>query len=156
MRRTIRYQAAIVREDQLLLLRITDLPTGATFWLLPGGGREAGETEEACVRREVYEETFLRVSVERLLFDYPDIDGGAYDYLRTFLCRVVEGEAQPGYEPEVDTDEHRTIQEVRWFDLRDSGAWAPLLLADPFMLGQLGRLRTSLGYGATPAAVRAT
>ena len=53
LRRDVRYQAAIVREDHVLLLKVVDIDSGAMFWLLPGGGREGGESEEACVQREV-------------------------------------------------------------------------------------------------------
>ncbi|HVD01229.1 MAG TPA: NUDIX domain-containing protein [Candidatus Dormibacteraeota bacterium] len=36
-------------------------------WELPGGGLEAGESPEACLSREVREETGLEISVEGLL-----------------------------------------------------------------------------------------
>src|SRR5215208_1762601 len=98
LRRDVRYQAAIVHEDQLLLLKVVDRDSGAAFWLLPGGGREAGETEEACVQREVREETFLEVAVVRALFEAPDPPGGIYERLRTYLCHVIGGEARPGIE----------------------------------------------------------
>jgi hypothetical protein len=39
-RRDVRYQAAIVREDHVLLLKVVDIGSGAMFWVLPGGGRE--------------------------------------------------------------------------------------------------------------------
>jgi 8-oxo-dGTP pyrophosphatase MutT (NUDIX family) len=65
LRRDVRYQAAIVREDHVLLLKVVDLDGGAMFWVLPGGGREADETEEACVQREVREEIELAVAVVR-------------------------------------------------------------------------------------------
>lgn len=48
--RDTRYQAAVVDAGRLLLLRC--VPHGeAGFWVLPGGGREAGESAEACVCR---------------------------------------------------------------------------------------------------------
>jgi len=72
LRRDVRYQAAIVREDHVLLLKVVDIDSGAMFWVLPGGGREAGETEEACVQREVREETELAVAVVRPLFEVPE------------------------------------------------------------------------------------
>src|SRR6266511_338172 len=100
LRRDVRYQAAIIHENHVLLLKVIDAETGAMFWLLPGGGREAGESEEACVRREVREETELEVSVLRPLFEAPDGPGGIYNRLRTYLCQVVGGEARPGIEPE--------------------------------------------------------
>src|SRR5262245_38519648 len=112
MKRTIRYQAAIIRNDHLLLLKVTDFTTGQTFWVIPGGGREEGETEMDCVRREVLEETYLHVEVERLLVDEPGIPGDMYQRLKTYLCQVVGGEAQPGIEPEVDTADQMTISAI--------------------------------------------
>src|SRR5262245_4705614 len=99
LRRDVRYQAAILHEDHVLLLKVVDVESGATFWVLPGGGREKGESEEACVQREVREETELEVAVVRPLFELPDGPGGIYDRLRTYLCHVVGGEARPGIEP---------------------------------------------------------
>ena len=148
LRRDVRYQAAIVHEDQVLLLKVVDADSGAVFWLLPGGGREPGETEEACVQREVREETELEVTVIRSLFEVPDHPGGIYDRLRTYLCHVIGGQARPGIEPEVDTDSHRTIRAVGWFNLRHPMTWDPLVLADPITLPLLHQVRDMLGYAA--------
>jgi len=49
----------------VLLLKVVDIDSGAMFWLLPGGGRKVGESEEACVQREVREETGREVAVVR-------------------------------------------------------------------------------------------
>ena len=146
LRRDVRYQAAIVREDHVLLLKVVDIDSGAMFWLLPGGGREKGESEEACVRREVHEETQLAVAVVRPLFEVPDHPGGIYDRLRTYLCHVTGGEARPGIEPKVDTPEHTTIREVGWFDLRAPTTWNALVRGDPITMSLLRQLRASLGY----------
>jgi len=62
-----RYQGAIVNEQQILLIRHKEPASGQSYWLLPGGGKEDGETEEGCVIREIREETHLEVKVERLL-----------------------------------------------------------------------------------------
>ncbi len=154
MSRTIRYQAAILHEDHVLLIKAWDhVGDGARFWLIPGGGREPGESEEACVVREAFEETQLEVVVERLLYEEADFPGSMYQRLRTYACRVVRGVAQPGTEPEVDTADRVTIQEVRWFDLRDERAWDAMVLNDPITYPRLQRLRMALGYGANePAA----
>src|SRR5262245_17417385 len=103
MRRSIRYQAAIVFEDRLLLLKVLDRRTGRLFWVFPGGGREAGETEEECIEREVREETYLAVAVARFLFEVPDVPEGNYDRLRTYLCTIQEGAPHPGTEPKSTT-----------------------------------------------------
>src|SRR5688572_28165420 len=146
MKRTIRYQAAIIQYDHLLLLKATDFTDGQTFWVIPGGGREEGETEADCVRREVLEETHLQVKVERLLLDEPNIPDNIYQRFKTYLCQIVGGEARPGIEPEVDTADQVTITAIGWFDLRQPSLWDPLALNDPFTYSLLQRLRLALGY----------
>src|SRR5437660_554305 len=96
--RDCRYQAAIVRGDQILLVRHREHSGGRSYWLLPGGGRNPHESEEACVIREVLEETHLEVAVVALLLDQDSTDG-IYRRWKTFHCRVVAGDARPGAEP---------------------------------------------------------
>jgi 8-oxo-dGTP diphosphatase len=52
---------AILVGDQVVALQRDDLPglDYAGHWDLPGGGRETGETPEACVLRELHEELGL-------------------------------------------------------------------------------------------------
>jgi 8-oxo-dGTP pyrophosphatase MutT (NUDIX family) len=143
----IRYQAAIVDQDRVLLLLALDFPSGKTFWLFPGGGILEGETPEACVQREVFEETSLQVEVQRLILDVEDIPESAYYRLHTYLCAVREGKAMPGIEPEVDLPGQNTIQEVGWFDLRFPATCPALMVQDPITYPQMQRLREALGYG---------
>jgi 8-oxo-dGTP pyrophosphatase MutT (NUDIX family) len=149
MLRDIRYQGAIVRNHHLLLIRHQDhAADGRTYWLLPGGGRETDETEEACVAREMSEETGLDVTVERLLLDETtEATARVYQRRRTYLCRADRGEAQPGYEPEPEVSAMYGIVEVRWFDLRDAAGWDPLMTADAITYPQVRRIQAALGYG---------
>jgi len=147
MRRSIRYQGAVVLAENLLLLKVLDRQTGNLFWLFPGGGREPGETVEQCVEREVWEETSLRVAVTRFLFEVPDIPEGIYDRLRTYLCVVQAGVARPGIEPEVDEDGHPpTIQDIGWFHLRQPETWDALLQEGEITYAMLQQVRAALGY----------
>jgi 8-oxo-dGTP diphosphatase len=59
--------AVLVRGRVLVMLRDDrpDIPFPA-HWDLPGGGREGGETPEACVLRETEEELGLRFDAVRL------------------------------------------------------------------------------------------
>ena len=146
MRRSIRYQAAVVLDEHLLLLKVLDRQTGERFWLFPGGGREAGETAEQCVEREVWEETHLRVAVTRFLFEVPDIPEGSYDWLRTYLCEVQAGTARPGIEPEVDGEGQPIIQDIGWFHLRRPETWDGLLREDEITYRMLQQVRAVLGH----------
>lgn len=71
MERIVRCQAAIIHEGDILLVKHLNHTTGNVYWWFPGGGMKSGETKEACVIREVREETNLAVKVERLLFERP-------------------------------------------------------------------------------------
>ncbi|MGH3359745.1 MAG: NUDIX domain-containing protein [Nocardioidaceae bacterium] len=66
LQRTAAY-ARIVRDDALLLTRISANGHHTGQWTLPGGGVDHGERPRDAVVREVYEETGLRASVGRLL-----------------------------------------------------------------------------------------
>lgn len=146
MSRIIRYQGAIVHDEKLLLIRQRHHKTGESYWLLPGGGIEEGESEEECVEREMWEETNLRVTVERLLFDLPTEPGDAYKRRQTFLCSVISGTAAPGHEPEEDAAASYGIVEVGWFDLRAENGWSAVAKADSITYPQLLAVQKALGY----------
>ena len=148
MPRIIRCQGAIVRDHQLLLIQHREHASGYAYWLFPGGGQEGAETEAECVVREMREETGLDVAAERLLFQTPVHEPGDYKWRRTYLCRVLSGEAAPGYEPELDASDFYGISAVAWFDLRDPAAWDPQVLADPITRPQVEQIRAALGYAA--------
>jgi ADP-ribose pyrophosphatase YjhB (NUDIX family) len=147
--RHTRYQAAILVGRQILLIRHRHHDTGRTYWLLPGGGREPGETEEECVRREMREETGLEVRVERLLCVHDtDHAGPGYMQHKTYLCTPVAGEASPGYEPEEEASAIYGIVEVRWVDLWDESGWDDLMRSDAITNDNLARVRAALGGAA--------
>jgi 8-oxo-dGTP pyrophosphatase MutT (NUDIX family) len=143
--RDTRYQAAIMRGREILLIRHQHHTGGRTYWLLPGGGREPGESEEECVLREMREETGLEVRIARLLCQHdstwPD---PIYLHYKTYLCTPVAGEASPGYEPEIEASSVYAIAEVRWFDLWDESNWDALLYTDEITLSNLNRVRAAL------------
>lgn len=148
MRRETRYQGAIILDDHILLVKHREHDTGRSYWLLPGGGREAGETEETCVQREAQEETGLTVSVERLLLDEDDVPFEIYyKRLKTYLCRVEGGSAKPGYDPEIESARQHEIAEVRWLALRGWALWDDSMTNDAIIFPLLQRIRAVLGYG---------
>lgn len=76
----------VVRDDgRVLVIRRADNGT----WEPPGGVLELDERPEDGAVREVFEETGIRVSVERLTGVYKNISRGVVALV--FLCRPVDG-----------------------------------------------------------------
>jgi len=131
--RHTRYQAAVVQNGAILLVRC-QFVDGSASWMLPGGGREDDEDDVECVVREVAEETLLCVRVERLLSDMPaQPPDGTYTRWRTYLCTVVSGEAGPGG----GEGSSATLTEVTWLPLSDQQRWPDDIRADLFLYPQL-------------------
>jgi 8-oxo-dGTP pyrophosphatase MutT (NUDIX family) len=144
-RREIRYQAAVVDGGWLLLLHC--VPRGEEgFWVLPGGGREPGESETACVAREVCEEAGVEVAVGPLLYEIPaEPPDGTYVRWRTYLCHVTRGEPAPG-----GGEGWADLTAIRWLPLDQPEQWEPALRADPFLYPQLLRIAAALHRTPSP------
>lgn len=79
----------VVREDgRVLAIRRADNGT----WEPPGGVLELGETVEAGVRREVFEETGVDVQVDRLTGVYKNMTRGIVALV--FRCHPIGGAEQ--------------------------------------------------------------
>jgi len=96
------YQAVVVRAGKVALAVRDDL----RGWELPGGNARPGESAEAALVREVFEETGLDVAIERHVGDYVR-SGFRPHTARVYRCRVLRGQLRPSRETPV----------VRWFEL---------------------------------------
>jgi len=90
---SIEVSAALIFHEGKLL--ITQRHAGAHLgglWEFPGGKREAGETFEACLVREIREELGVEIAVgelfEEVRHDYPEKSV----HLKFFVCRLIFGE----------------------------------------------------------------
>ena len=89
------FAAAVIIDQQENILLVKTTYQRLHPWGLPGGSLEYGEHPEEAVVREVWEETSLRVCIEKLLLInswLPDRVGLYY------LCRITEGTFQPSDE----------------------------------------------------------
>jgi 8-oxo-dGTP diphosphatase len=73
-----RASAVILREDQILMVQIED--GDRSWWCLPGGTIEPGETPEQAAVRELREELNLQVVPRRRLYAAPMPDRAGMDY----------------------------------------------------------------------------
>jgi len=70
LKRDTRVQIVIVENGKFILLKHLIKSDNRTFWGLPGGGREEGETDDEAAIREAKEETKLDVHLLPLKWDY--------------------------------------------------------------------------------------
>jgi ADP-ribose pyrophosphatase YjhB (NUDIX family) len=141
-----RYQAAIMRDEEILMIKHQEHENGHAYWVLPGGGIEDGETEIQCVHREVQEETNLEVKVIELLLDEPPQheEKGVYQRFKTYLCHPITIQASPGYEPEPEAAAKYAITDVGWYNVNDETTWNQLIVNDPITAPGLRRIRAAL------------
>ena len=84
-----------------------------TYWTLPGGGVEMGESLEETAIREAREEVNLKIKIIRYLFKRDYQNGTEYCYLAE-----PEGncEVTLGYDPELSIDE-QVLKRAEWIDI---------------------------------------
>lgn len=103
--------------ERILLVRFVNPDNGRVYWATPGGGVEEGEDDEACLRRELREETGLEdVEVGAALWTRREVfpwAGRTLDQSETiYLVRTPAFEPAPAIPlgPE-------SIAELRWWTL---------------------------------------
>ena len=87
--------ALIFRADKLLVTQRHAKSHLGGFWEFPGGKREAGETFEQCLVREIREELGIEISVGNLFEEISHAYPEKSVHLKFFLCKLVSGAPQP-------------------------------------------------------------
>lgn len=120
---------ALIHSDSILMVRHVE-PT-RSYWTLPGGGVEAGETPAEAAVREMWEETGLRVKAVRLLWESAYGHGTRTSPEYCYLVATgaegteAEGEGLHGVALGLDPEEahlpagHRLLQDVAWVPLAE-------------------------------------
>ena len=111
-------KAVVVRDGRLLALRLRD--ADGEFFILPGGGQRAGELLPEAARREVLEETGVRVKAGELAFVIEGAHGEPFHRVDlAFLCDYEGEDATASRHPDVNQTG------VAWLDIATLNA-APL------------------------------
>ena len=106
----------ILKDDKILLCRILD---GYDF---PGGGVKKGESIEESLKREIYEETGIKVQPEKIVTATEDFfisiesKRKLHSILLYYLCKNPEGNVSTDF---FDDDEKKIMKEAEWIDLKE-------------------------------------
>ena len=87
--------ALIFRHGQLLITQRHASSHLGGCWEFPGGKREAGETFEQCLVREIREELGLEIAVGALFEEISHVYPEKSVHLKFFRCQILSGEPQP-------------------------------------------------------------
>ena len=109
-------------DERLLLVRHRALLHDGSFWEIPGGGVEFGESLAEAVAREFREETGLVVRVGELRFVAELLRPPLHAVELFFEVFPETYEAVLGHDPEL---EESTLQELAWLTWDEINAIAP-------------------------------
>lgn len=115
----VRATAVLIEDGEILLVQ--QRVTHERGWSLPGGALEMGESLEACLIREVQEETGLDIAVDQLLYVCDRIEGERHTVHITFAVRKVGGCLELGVEPEAGANPIACVRMVPLRALGDYG-----------------------------------
>ena len=87
--------ALIFRGGRLLITQRHAHAHLGGLWEFPGGKREAGETFEQCLIREIREELGVEISVGELFEEIAHDYSERSVFLKFFRCKLLAGEPQP-------------------------------------------------------------
>ncbi len=110
----------MVERDEALLLVRHEKPGRESYWVLPGGRLEPGETIPECASREIVEETGLTGRFLGMLYVSEFLREGRHTVDLTVRFEADrEAEAVLGSDPEVEEDSEPTLKELRWVKTED-------------------------------------
>ncbi len=89
--KTIEVVAAIIKQEDRILVTQRGYGEWKGFWEFPGGKLEEGETKEEALVREIEEELDMLIDVgeriETVEYDYPQF----HLVMHCFLCKIISG-----------------------------------------------------------------
>lgn len=108
----VRCAGIVIKNNKILLVK-SDYDN-KIYWILPGGGLCHGESLKECVKREVFEETGIKVKVGKLIFIDENCSQKNPMIHFTYLCKPQNDDLIIGSDPD-----HKggVIKDVKYFDI---------------------------------------
>jgi 8-oxo-dGTP pyrophosphatase MutT (NUDIX family) len=138
----------VVRDEQILLTRISAIGFPVGWWALPGGGVDHGEAPGDTVVRELYEETGLTakstklIDVHHVRSEAPGRGDQYEDYHGVHLLYATS--VEPDVEPYVvQTD--GTTDAARWVPVAEVRELGPLLPVVEYVMERLDEFSVAQG-----------
>lgn len=105
----VRIALLMIEKDKILLVR--HRKGEKTYWLLPGGGLEYGETISECAKREALEELSLEIALGDLLFANESIPSDKHRHVLNlyYQAKVIGGQIKLGDE--------EVLAEAAWIEI---------------------------------------
>ena len=106
--------SAILSKGKIAMVQVDE--TDRSFWTLPGGGVEEGETREEAAVREAREEINLDITIIRFLFEGTYSAGTEY----CFLAEPQHGQHHLvlGHDPELSGHE-QVLKQAAWIPINE-------------------------------------
>ncbi len=108
--------AVVLNKNKILLVKRGKEPRKG-YWAIPGGVLNVGETIENAIKREVEEETNIKIEIIRLIdviedIIYDDQGNVRFHYILVdYLAKYKEGELQAGSD----------VSDAKWISIEDLG-----------------------------------
>mgnify|MGYP002620094336 CR=1 FL=1 len=141
-------RAVMVNErGEMLLLKF--IFGSKTWWVTPGGGLEEGESFEEALKREVFEETGVKLDqigpwvwTKEIVLEIEERTVLSHE--RYYLVRVAGQELELGNMTELEKD---TLLDIKWWSAAEIRQVAG---REPFSISRLDELLTAINEGKIP------
>lgn len=113
-----RVRAIIIDSNKILL--INRVKRENSYWVVPGGGVERGESNEHAIKRECLEELGIKIRVQRLFLQrIGDKPGMESQHEFFYLCDMVGGKVGTGQGPEFQPGtQYKGEYKISWVNLK--------------------------------------
>lgn len=115
-----RVRAIIVENNKLLAIK--RVKENETYWILPGGGVEAGESDIEALVRECKEEVGVEVKVGEFVLEDDFYWKGELEKIYFHKCKILSGKIGTGEGPEFqENSNYEGTFQIEWLDVKDLG-----------------------------------